>query len=117
MSSQSTSSSYYFSSTTNASEGGNVTTGHRYSTASHTDPEGNTIVRTARQELGQPAVVEERVYDRTGQEQKLLEPGEGGSTATGKGQKRIVDLGEVGTTRATTYDGGTQYGSESSSVE
>ncbi|PKX98074.1 uncharacterized protein P174DRAFT_508412 [Aspergillus novofumigatus IBT 16806] len=69
-----TSSSYYYSSSTNTTNG-NTTTGHRYTTTSHTDPDGTTVVRTAHQDLGQPAVVEERRYDRTGQEQQMLASG------------------------------------------
>lgn len=85
-----TSSSYYYSTTTNTTDG-TTTTGHRYTTSSHTEPDGTTVVRTARQDLGQPAVVEERRYDRTGQEQLALE-GPGGSSAGGV--RRIVDLDE-----------------------
>ncbi|KAF4174821.1 hypothetical protein CNMCM8694_006920 [Aspergillus lentulus] len=97
-------SSYYYSSSTNTTNG-NTTTGHRYTTTSHTDPDGNTVVRTAHQDLGQPAVVEERRYDRTGQEQQML--ASGSETLPG-GVRRITDLDEE--TGATTYDAGTQYG-------
>ncbi|CAI7613527.1 unnamed protein product [Penicillium bialowiezense] len=87
MSDSFTSSSYYYSSTTNGSDG-KSTTGHRYSTTSHTQGDGTTIVRTAQQELGEPAVVEERRYDHTGQEQLALpEP----STSAG-GIRQITDL-------------------------
>ncbi|KAJ5334692.1 hypothetical protein N7452_007095 [Penicillium brevicompactum] len=87
MSDSFTSSSYYYSSTTNGSDG-RSTTGHRYSTTSHTQGDGTTIVRTAQQELGEPAVVEERRYDHTGQEQLALpEP----STSAG-GIRQITDL-------------------------
>jgi hypothetical protein len=87
MSDSFTSSSYYYSSTTNGDDG-KSTTGHRYSTTSHTQGDGTTIVRTAQQELGHPAVVEERRYDSTGQEQLALpEP----STSAG-GIRRITDL-------------------------
>ncbi|KAL1996472.1 hypothetical protein VTN49DRAFT_8072 [Thermomyces lanuginosus] len=65
-----TSSSYYYSSATSTTDG-TKTTGHRYTTTSHTDPDGNTIVRTAHQELGEPPVIEERRYDRTGQQLHL----------------------------------------------
>jgi hypothetical protein len=79
------SSSYYYSSTTNGNDD-KSTTGHRYLTTSHTLGDGTTIVRTAQQELGQPAVVEERHYDSTGQEQLALpEPG-------ASGVRRITDL-------------------------
>ncbi|KAJ5124518.1 uncharacterized protein N7515_008343 [Penicillium bovifimosum] len=84
-----TNSTYYFSSTTNGSDG-RVTTGHRYSTTSRTEPDGTTIVRTAQQELGQPAVVEERRYDNTGQETLAL-PGPAGGTSAG-GVRRIEEL-------------------------
>lgn len=92
------STSYFYSSTTNTGEGG-TTTGHRYSTASSTDKDGNTIVRTARQDMGQPPVIEERRYDRSGQEE-LLPPTEVSSLpATAEGvQQRITDLDEETTT-------------------
>ncbi|KAJ5520316.1 hypothetical protein N7463_000769 [Penicillium fimorum] len=88
MSDSFTSSSYYYSSTTNGNDG-KTTTGHRYSTTSYTEPDGTTIVRTAQQNLGQPAVVEERRYDNTGQEQLAL-PEPGGTSAGGV--RRITDL-------------------------
>jgi hypothetical protein len=89
MSDSFTSSSYYYSSTTNGSDG-KTTTGHRYSTTSYTEPDGTTIVRTAQQDLGQPAVVEERRYDNTGQEQLALPEPAGGTSAGGI--RRITDL-------------------------
>lgn len=89
MSDSFTSSSYYYSSTTNGSDG-KTTTGHRYSTTSYTEPDGTTIVRTAQQDLGQPAVVEERRYDSTGQEQLAL-PEPTGVTSAG-GVRRITEL-------------------------
>ncbi|KAJ5154365.1 uncharacterized protein N7500_009804 [Penicillium coprophilum] len=92
MSDSFTSSSYYYSSTSNGSDG-RTTTGHRYSTTSYTEPDGTTIVRTAQQDLGQPAVVEERRYDNTGQEQLAL-PEPGGGTSAG-GVRRITDLEDV----------------------
>lgn len=105
MSDSYTSSSYYYSSTTNTTDG-STTTGHRYTTTSHTDPDGNTIVRTATQDLGAPAIIEERRYDRTGQEQLL--PAAAGMSSAG-GVKRITDLDEEGETGATTHDPGTAY--------
>ncbi|CAI7605936.1 unnamed protein product [Penicillium glandicola] len=89
MSDSFTSSSYYYSSTTNGSDG-KTTTGHRYSTTSHTEPDGTTIVRTAQQDLGQPAIVEERRYDNTGQEQLALPEPAGGTSAGGV--RRITEL-------------------------
>lgn len=106
MSDSYTSSSYYYSSTTNTTDG-TTTTGRRYTTTSHTDPDGNTIVRTAHQDLGQPAIIEERRYDRTGQEELL--PAAEGQTSAG-GVKRITDLDEEGDMGSTTYDPGTAYG-------
>ncbi|KAJ5288770.1 hypothetical protein N7478_001800 [Penicillium angulare] len=87
-----TSSSFYYSSSTNANEG-TTTSGHRYSTTSHTEPDGTTTVLTAHQDLGEAPVIEERKYDRTGEEQLELElPGPGGTSAGGV--KRITDLEE-----------------------
>jgi len=77
------SSSYYYSSASSTTKG-TETSGHRYTTASRTDPDGNTVVRTAHQDLGEPAVVEERHYDRTGQE--LLSDVQTGETG------RITDV-------------------------
>ena len=82
-------SSFYYSST-NTSDG-TTTTGHRYSTTSHTQPDGTTIVRTAHQDLGKPPVVEEHRYDYTGQEQLEL-PAPSGTLAGGI--RRITDLDE-----------------------
>lgn len=106
MSESYTSSSYYYSSTTSSS-GDAATSGHRYSTLSHTEPNGATIVRTARQALGQPAVVEERRYDRTGQEELAL-PGPEGTSAGGV--RRITDLDEEDTAGSAAIDTGNAYG-------
>lgn len=70
-----TSTSFSYTSTTNTSDGG-TTTGRRFSTASTTDKDGLTIIRTAQQDLGQPAIIEERRYDKSGQEQLLPAPPE-----------------------------------------
>jgi len=101
MSQSYTSSSYYYSTSTSNS-GDTSSSGHRYSASSHTEPDGTTIVRTARQDLGQPAVVEERRYDRTGQEELTL-PGPGNTSAGGI--RRITDLDEDGA-----VDTGNAYG-------
>ncbi|KAJ6009130.1 hypothetical protein N7522_004146 [Penicillium canescens] len=91
------SSSYFYSSTTNGNDG-QATTGHRYATTSHTESDGTTIVRTAHQDLGQPAMIEERRYDSTGQEQLALrEPAGVGSTSAGTsagGVRRITAVDE-----------------------
>lgn len=92
MSDSYTSSSYYYSSSSiNTDEGTTTATGHRYSTTSHTEPDGTTIVRTAHQDLGEAPIIEERRYDSTGQEQLAL-PGPAGSSAGGV--RRITDLDE-----------------------
>ena len=67
-------------------------------------------MRTAHQDLGQPAIIEERRYDRTGQEQ-LLPAGAEGSHAGGV--KRITDLDDETGSGSTTYDAGTAYGAPS----
>lgn len=64
------STSYSYNSTTNTADSG-TTTGHRYSTSSTTDKDGTTVVRTARQDMGRPVVIEERRYNHTGQEDML----------------------------------------------
>lgn len=101
MSDSFTSSSYYYSSSTNDNEG-QTKTGHRYATTSHTESDGTTIVRTAHQDLGHPAMIEERRYDNTGQEQLALpDPtanvvgllSGGGGTSAG-GVRRITDVDE-----------------------
>ena len=87
----SSSSSYYYSSTTNTDDG-STTTGRRHATTSYTDKDGTTVVRTATQDLGHPAVVEERRYDPTGQEQLQIKDPDLGTLAGGV--KRITDLDE-----------------------
>lgn len=95
------SSSYFYSSTTNTSDG-TTTTGHRYSTSSRTGSDGSTTVTTAHQDLGQPAVIEERRYDRTGQEQIEM-PGPEGTSAGGV--RRIMEV-EEDSTGVSTADAG-----------
>ncbi|KAJ5624027.1 hypothetical protein N7510_000336 [Penicillium lagena] len=112
MSDSYTSSSYFYSSMSNTAAGaaattGATATGHRYTTSSHTEPDGTTVVRTAHQELGKPLVVEERRYDRTGQEQLAL-PEPAGTSAGGV--KRITELEDEDVTGATSLDPGTTYG-------
>ncbi|CAL5866324.1 uncharacterized protein PFLUO_LOCUS532 [Penicillium psychrofluorescens] len=106
MSDSYSSSSYFYSSTTNTTNGATAS-GQRYTTSSHTEPDGTTVVRTAHQDLGQPIVVEERRYDRTGQEQLAL-PEPAGTSAGGV--KRITELGDEDVTGATSLDPGTAYG-------
>ncbi|KAL3468565.1 hypothetical protein BJX64DRAFT_282728 [Aspergillus heterothallicus] len=86
-------SSFYTSTSTNAtatlSDGQNTRTtesGHRYVKDSHTDPDGTTTVRTIRQDLGQPLIVEEHRYDQDGRELVAL------PDAKSDGMKRIEDV-------------------------
>ncbi|KAJ5917874.1 hypothetical protein N7454_010249 [Penicillium verhagenii] len=94
MSDSYTRSSYYYSSSTSTDNGTTTATGHRYSTTSHTEPDGTTTVRTAHQDLGEVPIIEERRYDSTGQEEvaELALPGPSGSSAGGI--RRITDLDE-----------------------
>lgn len=107
MSDSYTSSSHYFSSSHNGDDGP-TTTGHRYATTSLTEADGTTIVRTVRQDLGQPPIVEERRYDSTGQEQLAL-PGPGGSSAGGV--RRITDLDEEGSSELSAFDAESSFSS------
>lgn len=105
-----TSTSFSYTSTTNTSDGG-ATTGRRFSTASTTDQDGFTIIRTAQQDLGQPAIIEERRYDKSGQEQLLPAPPEMAalpSPGVGMGEPReeeVQRITEVNDETAT-YGGG-----------
>lgn len=85
MSNSYTTSSYSYSSSTSTNHG-TSTTGHRSTTNSFTDPSGFTTVRTAHQNLGEPAVIDERRYDRSGNEEALI----GGPD----NRERITELGE-----------------------
>ncbi|EED20390.1 conserved hypothetical protein [Talaromyces stipitatus ATCC 10500] len=91
MSDDNTTTSYYYSSAKTTTTG-KETTGHRYTTASHTDPSGNTVVRTAHQDLGEPATYEERCFDRTGQELVSSKSGTGAGidSSGGGGSRRII---------------------------
>ena len=61
---------------------------HRYSTQTQTSPDGTTTVRTIRQDLGQPVIVEEHRYDKDGRELAAL------PDAQGDGMRRIEDVGD-----------------------
>ncbi|KAL2812418.1 hypothetical protein BJX63DRAFT_248039 [Aspergillus granulosus] len=90
----STSASSFYTSTststsTSVSDGNTVRTsesGRRYVKESHTDPDGTTTVRTIRQDLGQPVIVEEHRYDQDGRELAAL------PDARSDGMKRIEDV-------------------------
>ncbi|KAL4925710.1 uncharacterized protein BDV17DRAFT_271157 [Aspergillus undulatus] len=86
--SSSTSTSFYSSSST-SSNGHEYSTGHRYQTVSHTDPDGTTTVRTIMQDMGQPVIVEEHRYDQTGRELAAL------PDAKSEGVRRIEDVGDL----------------------
>ncbi|KAE8375518.1 hypothetical protein BDV26DRAFT_294989 [Aspergillus bertholletiae] len=66
--SYSSSSAYYFSSSSTDNGATTTSTGQRYATMSHTEPDGTTTVRTYHQELGEPAIVDERRYDQSGRQ-------------------------------------------------
>ncbi|KAF7588384.1 hypothetical protein BBP40_005777 [Aspergillus hancockii] len=90
MSESYSSSSYYYSSSSSADDGNTTTaTGQRYATTSHTEPDGTTTVRTLRQDLGEPAIVDEKRFDQSGRQ---LTAGDGDSSAGGV--RQITDLDE-----------------------
>ncbi|KAE8350152.1 hypothetical protein BDV28DRAFT_139676 [Aspergillus coremiiformis] len=91
MSQSYSSSSYYYSSSSSSSVNGTTTTatGQRYATTSHTEPDGTTTVRTVHQDLGEPAVLDERRYDQTGRQL-------GANDSSAGGVRRITDLDEDG---------------------
>ncbi|KAL5343467.1 hypothetical protein BJX70DRAFT_354242 [Aspergillus crustosus] len=72
--STSTSSSVFTSVNASSSKNGQKTSesSHRYARTSHTDPDGTTTVRTIRQDLGEPVIVEEHRYDENGRELAAL---------------------------------------------
>ncbi|KAI9039365.1 uncharacterized protein KD926_009508 [Aspergillus affinis] len=81
----STSSSSFFSSSSSSNSNGQEQ-GYRTATSSHTAPDGSKVVRTAEQDLGQPAVFEERRFDGDGQERLV-----GDSTTGGHGGARRIE--------------------------
>ena len=85
MSNSFSTSSYSYSSSTSTTNG-TSTSGHRSTTSSHTDPSGFTTVHTAHQNLGEPPVIDQRRYDRSGKEEALI----GGPND----RERITELGE-----------------------
>jgi hypothetical protein len=91
----STSSSFFTATSTNASatvsDGTSTRTsqaGHRYVKDSHTDRDGTTTVRTIRQDMGQPVIVEEHRFDRDGRELAALPD----ARREGEGMRRIEDV-------------------------
>ncbi|KAB8206252.1 hypothetical protein P875_00042603 [Aspergillus parasiticus SU-1] len=87
MSASYSSSSSYFYSSSSSTDDGTTATGQRYATVSQTEPDGTTTVRTYRQDLGEPAIVDEERYDQSGQ---LLTAG----NSSAGGTRRITDLDE-----------------------
>ncbi|KAL4739826.1 hypothetical protein BDV11DRAFT_169738 [Aspergillus similis] len=90
--SSSTSTSFFSSSSSSVSRDGQQPeehhSAHRYSTQTQTSPDGTTTVRTIRQDLGQPVVVEEHRYDKDGRELAAL------PDAQSDGMRRIEDVGD-----------------------
>lgn len=86
--SYSSSSSYFYSSSSSVDDG-TTATGQRYATYSQTEPDGTTTVRTYRQDLGEPAIVDEKRYDQTGRQLTA-------SDSSAGGVRRITDLDEEG---------------------
>ncbi|RAH83832.1 hypothetical protein BO86DRAFT_387667 [Aspergillus japonicus CBS 114.51] len=64
--------------------------GHRAAFASHTDPEGNTTVRTGHQNLGEEPVLKEKRFSTSGREREMMLAA---GTPMG-GVSRIQDLDE-----------------------
>ncbi|KAE8412347.1 hypothetical protein BDV36DRAFT_271734 [Aspergillus pseudocaelatus] len=89
MSESYSSSSSYFYSSSSSTDDGTTATGQRYATYSQTEPDGTTTVRTYRQDLGEPAIVDEKHYDQTGRQLTA------GNSSAG-GVRRITDLDEEG---------------------
>ncbi|KAL3477730.1 hypothetical protein BJX99DRAFT_225642 [Aspergillus californicus] len=85
--------SYYASSnitspTGNPNEVQTAESGYSYSQSTQTDRDGTTTVRTIRQGLGEPVIVEEHRYDADGRELAAL------PDARSEGMRRIEDLDE-----------------------
>ncbi|KAL5003663.1 hypothetical protein BDV10DRAFT_180195 [Aspergillus recurvatus] len=90
--SSSTSTSFFSSSSSSVSRDGQQPeehhSAHRYSTQTQTSPDGTTTVRTIRQDLGQPVIVEEHRYDQDGRELAAL------PDAKSDGMRRIEEVGD-----------------------
>ncbi|CAK4031244.1 Hypothetical predicted protein [Lecanosticta acicola] len=81
-----TSSSFSYSSSS-TSDGQTTTSGQRQMRQSYTDPSGNTTTKSARQNLGEAPVLEQKNYDAQGRQ--LLSGGTGGSVS-----RRIEDVSD-----------------------
>ncbi|KAL4808779.1 hypothetical protein BDV18DRAFT_157717 [Aspergillus unguis] len=88
MSTSSATSTSFSSSSSSNINGQQQSTGHRYTTNTLTSPDGTTTVRTIRQDMGQPVIVEEHRYDESGRELAAL------PDAQTQGMRRIEDLDE-----------------------
>lgn len=86
-SSYSSSSTSYASTTAN---GSTLTSGTRSVQTSHTDASGTTVVNTATQNLGEPAVQESRRFDSQGRE-LVGESADGGSRIEGPRVEEVTD--------------------------
>lgn len=101
MSDSYTNSSFYFTSTHNNTDGTTSSTGHRYKTSSLTEPDGTTIIRTSRQDLGQSPIIEEHHYNSSSQEQFALP---GPSRTVAGGVRRIAEMDdEEGTSELSAF--------------
>ncbi|KAL4980456.1 hypothetical protein BDW66DRAFT_125241 [Aspergillus desertorum] len=91
-SSTSTSASFFSSSSSSVSRDGQQPeehySAHQYSTQTQISPDGTTTVRTIRQDLGQPVIVEEHRYDQDGRELAAL------PDAKSEGMRRIEEVGD-----------------------
>ncbi|PLB45819.1 hypothetical protein P170DRAFT_512440 [Aspergillus steynii IBT 23096] len=84
----STSSSSFYSSSSGSNTNGQES-GYRTATSSHTAPDGSTVVRSAEQDLGGPAVFEERRFDGDGRERLV---GDSTTGHGGAGARRIENV-------------------------
>lgn len=100
---QSSSTFTSFSSTSyssSSSSNGQQVSGHRAMQTSSTDPSGQTTVKQAAQNLGEPIVQETRTYDQEGRQ--LISGGDDGS-GVGMG-RRIEDVSDEQKARDREYD-------------
>ncbi|EME89505.1 uncharacterized protein MYCFIDRAFT_181565 [Pseudocercospora fijiensis CIRAD86] len=82
-------SSYSYSSSSSSSTSEGVTTGSRSAQHVYTDSEGNTTVKTANQNLGEPVIQDTRHFDSSGQE-RVGALGSSGATTS----RRIEDVSD-----------------------
>ncbi|KAF7185108.1 hypothetical protein HII31_13383 [Pseudocercospora fuligena] len=83
------SSSFSYSSSSSSSTSDGVTTGTRSAQHVYTDPQGNTTVKTANQNMGEPMIQDTRHFDSSGQE-RVGALGSSGASAS----RRIEDVSD-----------------------